>query len=84
MRHPVTFVSKNVFWKHPYCDVHRALSFERMHAHHAGLWGKHLWKEVQFWIAELGREAAVRMDTKFVSSDAHTKCLLFNLLHFKL
>lgn len=81
-RHSITLVWKNVFWKVPHCDVHRALSFDRLHAHNAGLWHDHLWKEVQFWIADLGREAAVQTDTKFVLSDTIVMCFLYNLLHF--
>jgi len=59
--------SQNVFWKVLFSDVHRALSFDRLHANNAGLWAKHLWSEVHFWIDELGREAAVMIDEKFVS-----------------
>ena len=60
-------VSQNVFWKISFCDVYRALSFDRLHAHNAGLWAKHLWSELQFWVEQLGRKAAVMIDEKFVS-----------------
>ncbi|EGO19929.1 hypothetical protein SERLADRAFT_373989 [Serpula lacrymans var. lacrymans S7.9] len=55
----------NVFWKLGYSDVHRALSWDRLHAHHTGLWGHHLWKELIFWIYQLGRPAAIQLDDQF-------------------
>ena len=58
--------SQNCFWKVSHCDVHRALSFDRLHTNNAGMWGNHLWSELQFWLAELGREAVVKVDVKFV------------------
>jgi hypothetical protein len=58
--------SQNCFGKVSYCDVHRALSFDRLHTNNAGMWGDHLWSELQFWLQDLGREAAVKIDAKFV------------------
>jgi hypothetical protein len=57
---------QNVFWRILLTDIHRALSFDRMHVHHGGLWRHHLWKELQFWILELGREAVAEIDAKYV------------------
>jgi hypothetical protein len=28
-------------------DPYRAVSFDALHAHHSGLWGRHLWPEIQ-------------------------------------
>jgi hypothetical protein len=58
--------SQNCFWKVSHCDVHRALSFDRLHTNNAGMWGDHLWSELQFWLKELGRTAVVKVDAKFV------------------
>ncbi|KAG2116966.1 hypothetical protein DEU56DRAFT_874124 [Suillus clintonianus] len=55
----------NVFSKIPHTDVHCVLSVDRLHTNEEGLWGDHLWKEVKFWISDLGREAAVKLDKKY-------------------
>ncbi|KAG1814111.1 hypothetical protein EV424DRAFT_1348837 [Suillus variegatus] len=56
---------ENVFSRILHVDVHRALSFDRLHTNEEGLWGDHLWKEVKFWILDLGREAAVKLNKNF-------------------
>ncbi|KAG1837830.1 hypothetical protein F4604DRAFT_1601105 [Suillus subluteus] len=56
---------ENCFGKVSYCDVHRALSFDRLHTNNAGMWGDHLWSELQFWLEDLGREAVVKIDANF-------------------
>lgn len=43
-------------------DVFRALCFDRLHTHHEGLWGKHLWIELQKCVNEVGRHAATKID----------------------
>ncbi|KAG2118345.1 hypothetical protein BD769DRAFT_1629698 [Suillus cothurnatus] len=48
---------ENVFWRMLLADIHRALSFDRMHVYHGGLLRHHLWRELQFWILELGYDA---------------------------
>jgi hypothetical protein len=45
-------LSQNIFWKLGNTDPYRAISFDILHAHHAGLWGDHLWPEVQRLVAE--------------------------------
>ncbi|KAG2053125.1 hypothetical protein BDR06DRAFT_1055215 [Suillus hirtellus] len=55
----------NVFSKILYTDVHRALSVDRLHTNKEGLWGDHLWKEVKYWISDLGWEASVKLDENF-------------------
>ncbi|KAG2116194.1 hypothetical protein BD769DRAFT_1629852 [Suillus cothurnatus] len=59
------FNYKNVFSRIRHVDVHQALSFDRLHTNEEGLWGDHLWKEVKFWISDLGHEAAVKLDKNF-------------------
>ncbi|KAG2156288.1 hypothetical protein DEU56DRAFT_867752 [Suillus clintonianus] len=56
---------ENVFWRILYTDVHRTLSVDRLHTYEEGLWGDHLWNEVKFWISDLGREAAIKLDKNF-------------------
>ncbi|KAG1858013.1 hypothetical protein DFJ58DRAFT_876980 [Suillus subalutaceus] len=56
---------QNVFSRIIHMDVHHALPFNRLHTNKEGLWGDHLWKEVKFWIADLGQEATVKLDQNF-------------------
>ncbi|KAG1735756.1 hypothetical protein EDB19DRAFT_1896182 [Suillus lakei] len=46
----------NIFSKILHTDVHRALLVDPLHTNEEGLWGDHLWKEVKFWISDLGRK----------------------------
>ncbi|KAG1736663.1 uncharacterized protein EDB91DRAFT_1238031 [Suillus paluster] len=59
-------------------DVFHALCFDRLHTHHEGLWGKHLWIELQKWINEAGRQAATMIDEGFAAAPRW-----WNLNHFK-
>ncbi|KIK39918.1 hypothetical protein CY34DRAFT_25041 [Suillus luteus UH-Slu-Lm8-n1] len=56
----------NVFSKILHTDVHCALLVDRLHTNEEGLWGDHLWKEVKFWISDLGRDAAVKLNKKYM------------------
>ncbi|KAG2090890.1 uncharacterized protein F5147DRAFT_755445 [Suillus discolor] len=53
------------------------LSFDRMHVYHGGLWRHHLWRELQFWILELGREAVVQMDANYDAFPRWSNLTLF-------
>ncbi|KAG1793231.1 hypothetical protein EV424DRAFT_1475677 [Suillus variegatus] len=57
--------SQNCFGKVSYCDVHRALLFDHLHTNNSGMWGDHLWSELQFWLEDLEREVAVKIDMNF-------------------
>ncbi|KAK0482792.1 hypothetical protein IW261DRAFT_1418319 [Armillaria novae-zelandiae] len=50
------FIKKyqNTFWEITHCDVHRALSFDRLHAFNNGLFADHLLKEIKGRILKLG------------------------------
>lgn len=39
----ITLVEQNVFWKLENSDPYRALSFDRLHAFHLGLFEDHIW-----------------------------------------
>ncbi|KAG0698765.1 hypothetical protein DFH29DRAFT_877761 [Suillus ampliporus] len=66
-----------------------------LHTNEEGLWGDHLWKEVKFWILDLGQEAAVKLDKKIsllhptVNWDTYfftafaTTSSLISMLHWK-
>jgi hypothetical protein len=62
------FNYKNVFSRIHHVNVHQALYFDRLHTNEEGLWGDHLWKEVKFWISDLGHEAAVKLDKSMYCS----------------
>ncbi|KAG1725468.1 hypothetical protein EDD22DRAFT_982843 [Suillus occidentalis] len=47
---------ENIFWIIRYSDPHDALSFDRLHSLHGGLW-KHFLGELKKILASLGREA---------------------------
>ncbi|KAG2112434.1 hypothetical protein DEU56DRAFT_874374 [Suillus clintonianus] len=49
-------------------DVFRALCFDRPHTHHEGLWGKHLWIELQKRIHEASRQAVTMIDEGFAAA----------------
>ncbi|KAG1899351.1 uncharacterized protein F5891DRAFT_1128989 [Suillus fuscotomentosus] len=68
---------ENVFWIILYSDPHDALSFDRLHVLHAGLW-KHLLGELKKILASLGREAEAAFE-KLISNFPRWR----NLNHFK-
>ena len=49
--------TKNAFWSVALSDPHAALAFDRLHTFHGGLFGRHLWPELQVIIEALGRGA---------------------------
>jgi hypothetical protein len=55
---------QNIFWSVANSDPYAALSWDRLHAYHTGLFGKHLWPELQMHINNLGREAAQTVDRR--------------------
>ncbi|KAF8968588.1 hypothetical protein BDZ97DRAFT_1902889 [Flammula alnicola] len=60
---------KNVLWGLRGTDVYRALSWDKLHAHDAGLWADHLLEEVKRILKELPtinrRNAEAEIDTAF-------------------
>ncbi|KAG2145458.1 uncharacterized protein EDB93DRAFT_1241120 [Suillus bovinus] len=59
-------------------DIFHALCFDRLHTHHEGLWGKHLWIKLQKCVNEVGRHPATKIDEGFVAVPRWR-----NLNHFK-
>ena len=37
---------QNVFWRHTTMDVYQAISWDRLHAYHGGLFSRHIYKEL--------------------------------------
>jgi hypothetical protein len=54
-------------------DVFRALSFDKLHFNDEGNFD-HLWTELQKWIADSGRQAAVQIDSLQVFCSVVDKC----------
>ncbi|KAI0073421.1 hypothetical protein K474DRAFT_1677885 [Panus rudis PR-1116 ss-1] len=53
---------QNAFWIVNNSDPFKAVSFDRLHAYHEGLFGKHLWVLLQKFINGLGRQSAQAVD----------------------
>jgi hypothetical protein len=50
-----------MFWSFQNSDPYRALSFDRLHSNHLGLF-KHLWGEAKQMLEEMGRKAQSQVD----------------------
>ncbi|KAJ7735230.1 hypothetical protein B0H14DRAFT_3613738 [Mycena olivaceomarginata] len=55
----------NVFWNIANSDPHRAISFDRLHSHHSGLWGDHLFPQLKIHFKELGDRQSAKLDQQF-------------------
>ncbi|KAG1859232.1 hypothetical protein F4604DRAFT_1882756 [Suillus subluteus] len=51
----------NIFWLIAYSDPHEAISFDRLHALHLGMW-KHLLEELKKILKALGRSAEAKLE----------------------
>ncbi|KAJ7860668.1 hypothetical protein B0H14DRAFT_2576448 [Mycena olivaceomarginata] len=56
---------ENVFWNIANSDPHRAISFDRLHSHHSGLWGDHLFPQLKIHFKELGDRQSAKLDQQF-------------------
>ncbi|KAF7377675.1 hypothetical protein MSAN_00190400 [Mycena sanguinolenta] len=68
----------NVFWKIAYSDPHHAISFDRLHSHHSGLWGDHLFPQIKLHLKSLGDRHTAKLDQQFNKLDRWR-----NLNHFQ-
>ena len=55
---------QNVFWKLDNSDVYAALSWDRLHAYHGGLFSDHLWVRFKEIVTALGRSWCDKFDTQ--------------------
>lgn len=53
---------QNVFWNIAYSDPHHAISFDRLHSHHSGLWGDHLFGQIKQHLISLGGRNSAKLD----------------------
>ncbi|KAG1833304.1 hypothetical protein DFJ58DRAFT_719440 [Suillus subalutaceus] len=56
---------ENAFWVVAFTCVHRALSHDRCHFNHGGLWSHHLWVELQKYLVTLQRGKVSQVDNRF-------------------
>ncbi|KAF9780021.1 hypothetical protein BJ322DRAFT_1165130 [Thelephora terrestris] len=57
---------ENIFWSLQNSDPHRALSFDRLHANHLGLFKDHLWQEAKRLVAAEGKPALGQVDRQIM------------------
>ncbi|KAF9784401.1 hypothetical protein BJ322DRAFT_1194914 [Thelephora terrestris] len=57
---------ENIFWSLENSDPHRALSFDRLHANHLGLFKDHLWGEAKRLVEANGRQALGQVDNQIM------------------
>ncbi|KAJ7241195.1 hypothetical protein B0H12DRAFT_1250508 [Mycena haematopus] len=55
----------NVFWKIAHSDPYHAISFDRLHSHHSGLWGDHLFSVIKLHVEKLGGRHLAKLDQQF-------------------
>jgi len=55
---------QNVFWKLNNTDVYAAVSWDRLHAYHGGLFSDHLWVRFKEIVTALGRSFCEKFDTQ--------------------
>ena len=48
-------------------DVHRAISWDRLHAYHSGLFAAHILPVLKGLISEHGRKAEAKIDARYDS-----------------
>ncbi|EKM55198.1 uncharacterized protein PHACADRAFT_195226 [Phanerochaete carnosa HHB-10118-sp] len=58
---------QNIFWNLARSNPHKTLSFDRLHAYHLGLFGKHLWLEFKLVVEELDRNVRVAIDNQAIA-----------------
>ena len=58
----ITLIWKNVFWGLKNSDPYKALSFDRLHAFHLGLFKDHIWAVFKEKITAAGRPAIKKVD----------------------
>ncbi|KAJ7814830.1 hypothetical protein B0H14DRAFT_3090067 [Mycena olivaceomarginata] len=55
----------NIFWNVANSDPHHAISFDRLHSHHSGIWGDHLFTQLKIHFKELGDRQSAKLDQQF-------------------
>ncbi|KAG2110154.1 hypothetical protein BD769DRAFT_1630365 [Suillus cothurnatus] len=55
----------NSLWLIQHPDVHRALSYDKLHFRDGGLFDDHLWVEFQKYLNDLGRDVVSHIDKRF-------------------
>ncbi|KAG2148370.1 hypothetical protein BD769DRAFT_1624790 [Suillus cothurnatus] len=62
LKEQVLRLIENAFWAVAFTCIHQALSHDRCHFNHGGLWSCHLWVELQKYVVTLGRAKVSQVD----------------------
>ena len=57
-------ISKNAFWKLNHSDPFKALSWDDLHSHGAGLFADHIRPEIEGHLERLGRNVQVQVNNQ--------------------
>jgi hypothetical protein len=60
---------QNSFWEVANSDPYAALSWDRLHAYHGGLFSDHLWPEILQLVGNLGKDKEKLVDDQYVQSN---------------
>jgi hypothetical protein len=74
-----TNLIKNVFWKVANSDPHLALSFDRLHANHGGMFN-HLYTQLKVHVEGLGRAAIKKIDDQYASCMDKYIIMIINII----
>ena len=62
----IIIILQNAFWDIERCDIYKALSFDRLHVFHGGLFGRHLWPELKTQVESYGRQTVGFVDSQYI------------------
>lgn len=66
-----------MFWSLRNSDPYKALSFDRLHTNHLGLFKDHLWRETKQAVQEMGRSAVGKVEDQSVQTLSDTGTLAY-------
>ncbi|KAH6902842.1 hypothetical protein BKA70DRAFT_1111973 [Coprinopsis sp. MPI-PUGE-AT-0042] len=72
---------KNLFWEHRFWEVYKALTWDRLHAFHLGLFRDHLLKEFVRLLKTFSSELVDRINKQLIASPRWSGLKTFSTLH---
>ena len=70
-----------MFWALENSDPYLALSFDRLHASHLGLFKSHIWSTLKVQITAAGRAEIERVEDTYLSYWMHLKFVIYKGFH---
>ncbi len=61
----IIYTTQNAFLELDNSDPYKALSFDRLHAFHSGLFGHHLWTVFKELVSKISNNAIAAVDSKY-------------------